>query len=46
MKKRIVSGIKPSGDLTIGNYIGAMKQFVDLQNEYDSFVFIADLHAI
>lgn len=46
MKKRIVSGIKPSGDLTIGNYIGAMKQFVDLQNEFDSFVFIADLHAI
>lgn len=47
-KKRIVSGIKPSGDLTLGNYIGAIKQFVDLQNssEYDSFIFIADLHAI
>ncbi|GBU10758.1 tryptophanyl-tRNA synthetase [Erysipelotrichaceae bacterium] len=46
MKKRIVSGIKPSGSLTLGNYIGAAKQFVDLQNEFDSFVFVADLHAI
>ena len=45
---RILSGIKPSGDLTLGNYIGAIKQFVDFQNQgnFDSFIFIADLHAI
>jgi len=46
MKKRLLSGIQPSGTIHIGNYFGAIKQFVDLQNEYDSFVFIADLHAI
>lgn len=44
--KRIVSGIKPSGDLTLGNYIGAIKQFAQFQNEYEMFIFIADLHAI
>ena len=46
MKKRLLSGIQPSGDIHIGNYFGAIKQFVDLQNEYDSMIFIADLHAI
>lgn len=44
--ERILSGIKPSGDLTIGNYIGAIKQFIELQNEFELFVFVADLHAI
>lgn len=47
--KRLVSGIKPTGEITLGNYIGALKQFVDLQNElsdYEFFIFIADLHAI
>jgi len=46
MKKRLLSGIQPSGAMHLGNYFGAIKQFVDLQNDYDSFVFIADLHAI
>lgn len=46
MKKRLLSGIQPSGLLHLGNYFGAIKQFVDLQNEYESFIFIADLHAI
>lgn len=46
MKKRLVSGIQPSGNLHIGNYLGAVKQFVQLQNDYESFLFIADLHAI
>jgi len=46
MKKRLLSGIKPSGIMHLGNYFGAIKQFVDLQNDYDSLVFIADLHAI
>lgn len=44
--KRILTGIKPSGELTLGNYIGAIKPMVDLQTQYDSYVFIADLHAI
>ena len=47
--KTIVSGVQPSGTLTIGNYLGAIKNFVDLQNngeEKELFVFIADLHAI
>lgn len=42
----LVSGVKPTGRPHIGNYFGAMKQFVDLQNEYDCFIFIADLHSI
>jgi len=46
MKKKLLSGIQPSGTIHIGNYFGAIKQFVDLQDEYDSSVFIADFHAI
>jgi tryptophanyl-tRNA synthetase len=45
-KKILLSGVKPTGRPHIGNYFGAMKQFVELQNEYESYVFIADLHAI
>jgi tryptophanyl-tRNA synthetase len=44
--KTLLSGVKPTGRPHIGNYFGAMKQFVDLQNDYNSFVFIADLHAL
>lgn len=44
--KKAVSGIQPSGRLTLGNYVGAIKQFITLQNEYDLYVFIANLHAI
>ena len=44
--KTLVSGIKPTGRLHIGNYFGAMKQFIDLQHDYESYVFIADLHAL
>ncbi|SJZ52600.1 tryptophan--tRNA ligase [Mycoplasmopsis verecunda] len=46
MKKRLVSGIKPTGDLTLGNYIGAIKNFVQLQDEFESYFFVADLHAL
>lgn len=46
MKKRILSGIQTSGQLHIGNYLGAVQQWVALQNEYDSFFMLADLHAI
>ncbi|MFA6257493.1 MAG: tryptophan--tRNA ligase [Candidatus Paceibacterota bacterium] len=45
-KKIFLSGVQPSGKPHIGNYFGAMKQFVDLQNEHDGFVFIADYHAL
>lgn len=46
MTKTIFSGIQPSGSLTIGNYLGAMKQFPELQNDYDSYFCIVDYHAI
>ena len=46
MKKRMISGIKPTGILTLGNYIGALKQFVRYQDEYEMFLFLADLHAL
>jgi len=45
-KKVILSGIQPSGTLTIGNYIGALKHWVRLQDEYDCFFTLVDLHAI
>jgi len=45
-KKRLLSGVKPTGKPHIGNYFGAMKQFADLQKEYESFVFVADYHAL
>jgi tryptophanyl-tRNA synthetase len=44
--ERILTGLKPTGDLTLGNYIGSIKQMVDLQEKYDSFIFVADLHAL
>ncbi|GHH98476.1 tryptophan--tRNA ligase [Neobacillus kokaensis] len=44
--KTIFSGIQPSGMITLGNYLGALKQFVDLQNDYNCFFCIVDQHAI
>ncbi len=44
--KILVSGIKPTGTLHIGNYFGALKQFVDLQDRYENFVFVANYHAL
>ena len=47
MEKKIVfSGVQPSGELTIGNYIGAIKNWIELQEEYDCYYSIVDLHAI
>lgn len=46
MKKRMISGIQSSGTITLGNYIGAIQNFIRLQDEYELFVFIADLHSI
>ena len=45
-KKRIFSGIQPSGDLTLGSYMGAIKNWVDLQDEYECVYCIVDMHAI
>src|SRR5665811_1356929 len=46
MKKRIFSGIKPSGEMHIGNYLGAIKNWVELQDEFESIFCVVDLHAI
>jgi tryptophanyl-tRNA synthetase len=45
-KKILVSGVKPTGRPHIGNYFGAMKQFVDLQDKFESRIFVANLHAL
>jgi len=45
-KKVIFSGIQPSGDLTLGNYLGAIKNWVKLQEEYECYFCVVDLHAI
>lgn len=42
----MLSGIKPTGKLTLGNYIGAIKEFVKYQDEYEMFIFIANQHAL
>lgn len=44
--KKMLSGIKPTGRLTLGNYIGAIKEFVKYQDEYEMFIFIANEHAL
>lgn len=45
-KKTIFSGVQPSGDLHLGNYLGAIKQWVEMQNEYDCIFCVVDYHAI
>ena len=45
-KKRMLSGIQPSGDLHLGNYLGAIKNWADRVNDYECFYFMADLHTI
>lgn len=44
--KRMLSGVKPSGQLTLGNYIGALRNFVKFQDDYELYVFVANLHCI
>ncbi len=44
--KRMLSGIKPTGQLHLGNYIGALRHFVESQDEFEMFAFIANLHCI
>ena len=45
-KKIVFSGVQPSGGLTIGNYIGAIRNWIDLQEEYECYFSVVDLHAI
>ena len=45
-KKRILSGIQPSGDLTLGSYLGAIRNWAALADEYDCYYMLADLHTI
>ena len=45
-KKRVLSGVKPTGKAHLGNYLGAMRNHVNMQNEYESYIFIADLHSL
>lgn len=44
--KRMISGIKPTGSVHLGNFLGAIKPFVSYQDDYELYVFIADLHAL
>lgn len=44
--KKIVTGIKPTGKLTLGNYIGVLKHLKDYQNDFETYFFVADLHAL
>ncbi len=44
--KRLLTGLKPSGELTLGSFIGGIKQSVEYQNNYESFIFVPDLHSI
>jgi tryptophanyl-tRNA synthetase len=45
-KKRLLTGLQSTGDLHIGNYFGALKPFVDIYQEYDSYLMVADYHAL
>lgn len=45
-QNRLLTGLQPSGNLTIGNYCGGIKQVLEYQNIYDTFMFVPDLHAI
>lgn len=44
--ERILTGLQPSGNLTLGNYIGSIKQMISYQDKYESYIFVADMHAI
>ena len=46
MKKRVLSGVQPTGNLHIGNYLGALKNWVAIQYDYESIFYIVDMHAI
>jgi tryptophanyl-tRNA synthetase len=45
-KKRVLSGVQPTGNLHLGNYLGAIRNWVEVQKEYDNYFCVVDLHAI
>jgi tryptophanyl-tRNA synthetase len=45
-RTRVLSGVQPTGRLTLGNYLGAIRQWVGLQDDYDTYFCVVDLHAI
>jgi tryptophanyl-tRNA synthetase len=45
-KQRVLSGVQPTGNLHLGNYLGAIRTWVDMQENYDNFFCVVDLHAI
>ena len=46
MKKRVFSGVKPSGKLHIGNYLGAIRNWAEIQHQYENFYCVVDAHAV
>ena len=46
MKKRLITGFKPTGDIHIGNYLGVLKSLKDYEKDYETFIFIPDYHAL
>ena len=46
IKKRVFSGVQPTGNLHLGNYLGAIKNFVNLQEKFECIYCVVDLHAI
>ena len=44
--KKMLTGLQPTGVITLGNYIGSVRQMVENQDKYDSYLFVADMHAI
>ena len=46
INKRVLSGIQPTGNLHLGNYLGAIKNFVSMQNDHECYYMLADLHAL
>lgn len=46
MKKKLITGVKPTGIIHLGNYFGVIKPFLEMQNEYDASIFVADFHAL
>ena len=46
MKEIVVSGIRSTGNLHLGNYYGALRNFIEMQNDYECYFFIADYHSL
>ena len=44
--KTMITGVRPTGRITLANYIGGMRKFIEQQNLYNSYIFIADVHGV